>query len=243
MRRDHCWLDRVHCWLDVGDMADLLPGPVLKGVEYRAGDGLVGALFRDEQHAGQVGRDADTAEEGEHGEGDPDDRDVYAQVVGHAGADAGQHAPVIGAAERWAADGERRLCVGVNCRSFHTSSVRPRAFQRYREHPWTDPDAAPAPVKRGKGRIRVSPDGRDRVCRVMMVRCRNRPNRRGRRSTSMTGAAAPIVMSGEGECPAGAAIVPIVTCKTCPSGPVIPGDGGGGTEVTADRCGVTRRTA
>ena len=59
----------------------------------------------------------------------------------------------------------------------------------------------------------------------------------------MTGAAAPIVMSGEGGRPAGAAIVPMVTCKTCPSGPVIPGGGGGGTEVTADRCGATRRTA
>ena len=58
----------------------------------------------------------------------------------------------------------------------------------------------------------------------------------------MTGAAAPIAMSGEGGRPAGAAIVPIVTCTTRPSGPVIPG-GGGGTEVTADRCGVTRRTA
>src|SRR5215472_14312927 len=189
---------RVHCWLDVGDMADLLPGSVLKGVEQRACDGLVTALFRDEQQAGQVGRDADTAEEGEHGEGDPDDRDVYAQVVGDAGADAGQHAPVIGAAEWWAADGERRLCIGVNCRSFHTSSVRPRAFQRYREHPWTDPDAGLVLVELAKGRIRVSPDGRDRVRRVIMVMCRNRANRLGRRSTSMTGAAAPIVMSGGG---------------------------------------------
>src|SRR5215469_2944644 len=245
MRRAHCWLDRVHCcWLDVGDMVDLLAGSVLKGVEHRAGDGLVAALFRDEQHAGQVGRDADTAEEGEHGKGDPDDRDVYAQVVGDAGADAGQHAPVIGAAERWAADGERRLCVGVNCRSFHTSSVRPRAFKRYREHPWTDPDARPVLVKPAKGRIRVSPDGRDRVRRVMMVVCRNRANRRCRRSTSMTGAAAPTVMSGGGRAggPAGAPIAPIVTCTTCPSGPVIPG-GGGGTEVTANRCGATRRTA
>src|SRR5215470_7068990 len=189
---------RVHCWLEVGDMANLLPGSVLKGVEQRAGDGLVGALFRDEQQAGQVGRDADTAEEGEHGEGDPDDRDVYAQVVSDAGADAGQHAPVIGAAEWWAAGGERRLCVCVNCRSFHTSSVRPRTFQRYPEHPWTNPDAGSALGKRAKGRIRVSPDGRDRVFRVMIGRCRNRANQRGRRSTSMTGAGTPIVMSGEG---------------------------------------------
>ena len=57
----------------------------------------------------------------------------------------------------------------------------------------------------------------------------------------MAGTAALIVMSGEGR-PAGAAIVPIVTCTTCPSGPVIPG-GGGGTEVTADGYGVTRKTA
>src|SRR5215831_19236481 len=234
---------RVHCWLDVGDMADLLPGSVLKGVEQRAGDGFVGALFGDEQHAGQVGRDADTAEQGEHGEGDPDDRDVYAQVVGDACRDTGQHAPVIGAAERWAAGGERGLCVCVNCRSFHTSSVRRRAVQRYREHPWTDPDPEPALVKPAKGRIRGSPDGRDRVRRVMMVVCRNRANRRGRRSTSATPAGTPIVMSGGGRAGhvAGAPIVPIVTCTTCPSTPVIPG--GGGTEVTADRCGVTRKTA
>ena len=58
----------------------------------------------------------------------------------------------------------------------------------------------------------------------------------------MTGAAAPIAMSGEGGRPAGAAIVPIVTCTTRPSGPVIPG-GGGGTEVTADRFGATQKTA
>src|SRR6516225_11809704 len=154
---------RAHCWLDVGDMADLLPGSMLKGVEHRAGDGLVAALFWDEQQAGQVGRDADTAEEGEHGERDPDDGDVYVQVVGDSGCDAGQHAPVISATERWAAGGERRLCVCVNCRSFHTSSVRPRAFQRYREHPWTDPDPGPAlakPLRGGSGKAPMAGAGR-----------------------------------------------------------------------------------
>src|SRR5579875_141863 len=94
---------RVHCWLDVGDIADLLPGTVLKGIEQRAGDGLVGALFRDEQQAGQVDRDARAAEEGEHDEGDADDRDVYGEVVGEAGGDPGEHAPAVGAAERRAA--------------------------------------------------------------------------------------------------------------------------------------------
>ena len=60
----------------------------------------------------------------------------------------------------------------------------------------------------------------------------------------MTGAGTPIVMSGGGRAArvAGAPIVPIVTCRTCPSSRVITG-GGGGTEVTADGYGVTRKTA
>ena len=63
----------------------------------------------------------------------------------------------------------------------------------------------------------------------------------------MTRAGTPIAISGAGRAGrlAGAPIAPIVrivTCRTCPSSLVEPG-GGGGTEVTADGYGVTRKTA
>ena len=55
-----------------------------------------GALFRDEQPAGQVDRDARAADDGEHGEDDPDDGHVHAEVAGDAGGDAGEHPVVSG---------------------------------------------------------------------------------------------------------------------------------------------------
>jgi len=82
-------------------------------VEERGGDGLVASLFRDQQQAGQVGRDAGAAEEGEYGEGDTDDGRVDGEVVRDAGADAGEHAPVVGAPKRRPANrAGRRPCLG-----------------------------------------------------------------------------------------------------------------------------------
>src|SRR6516225_7810617 len=175
---------RAHCWLDVGDMAGLLPVAVLKGIENRARDGLVTALFWDEQQAGQVGRDASAAQEGEHDEGDPDERDVDAEVIGEACGDAGEHAPVVGAAQRRAAGPDRlRFCAGVR-ESVHDSSVRPRAVKGYGERPWSDPD----PGTSGRGAYQGKSRWQARVRRAMMVVCsRNRANRQGRRSASVTG--------------------------------------------------------
>ena len=92
---------RVHCCVEDGDMGVL---SLSDAVEQRSGDGLVGALFRDKQQAGQVGRDAGAAKEGEHGEGDAHDGDVDREVVGDARAHAGQHATVVGAPKRRPAD-------------------------------------------------------------------------------------------------------------------------------------------
>jgi hypothetical protein len=66
-------------------------------------------LAIDEQQAGQVRRDAGAAEEGGDDEGYAHDRDVHVEVVGDAGGNAGEHAPVVGAAEWRAAGGDRRL--------------------------------------------------------------------------------------------------------------------------------------
>src|SRR6185437_106680 len=97
-----------HCCVVDGDMTIvllfLLLMPLqaaLNGFEQRGGDGLLRALFRDQQQAGDVRRDAGQAEQREDGEGDADQRHVDGEVVRDAGADAGEHAPVVGAAKRW----------------------------------------------------------------------------------------------------------------------------------------------
>src|SRR5580700_6534757 len=65
-----------------------LAGPGLEGFDERAGDGLVAALFRDQQQAREVQRNARATEDGQDREGDPDDRRVDAEVTGQARGDA-----------------------------------------------------------------------------------------------------------------------------------------------------------
>ena len=63
-------------------------GPGLKPARR---DGLVRAVFGDEQPAGQVDGHGGAAEHGEHGEQDADDGHVHVQVAGDAGGDAAEH--------------------------------------------------------------------------------------------------------------------------------------------------------
>src|SRR5580692_7039341 len=208
---------RVHCWVDEGDMLVLLIA-VLKGrmprasacgladgVEERAREGLVAALLGNQQQAGQVGRDGGAAEEGEDGEGDAHDRDVDRQVVGEAGAHAGQHAAVVGAAERRSPGGGGSsplvgsgLLVGWGLRlgavfvCVHGLSLGPDDAAGYRDQPWPDPDPRPPDPEALGGEVGEGPDTAGGCFRVMMVACRNRANRLGRRSGSRTGRGAAI---------------------------------------------------
>src|SRR5580700_10714024 len=73
--------------------------PPLEGLDDGAGDGLVTALFGDQQQAGQVERDARAADDGQDHEGDPDEGRVDAEVAGQARGDARQHAVLVGPAQ------------------------------------------------------------------------------------------------------------------------------------------------
>jgi hypothetical protein len=67
-----------------------------QALEKSLADGCLRSLFRDEGPADQVGQDAEAAEEGEDGKGDPDPEGIDAQVGGDASGNAGDLA--VGAA-------------------------------------------------------------------------------------------------------------------------------------------------
>src|ERR1035438_6532067 len=59
------------------------------GLDEVIGNGLVGAFFGNQQPACEVDGYPGAADEGEHGEGDPYDDDIDAEVLGDSGGDAG----------------------------------------------------------------------------------------------------------------------------------------------------------
>src|SRR5258707_7855793 len=138
--------------LDWSEVAGLVRRPGLQGLDELARDGLLAAFLGDQQPAGQVKRHADAADDGQHRQHDPHDRDVDAKGTGEPGGDSGQHPVLEGPAERLRPDLDAGFWVdggpGVGfwaCRGcVHGSSLLPRAWPGYREDPRLDPDDPPA---------------------------------------------------------------------------------------------------
>src|SRR6266436_1687209 len=76
-----------------------LPRPGPHGLDERAGDGLVAAVFRDQQQPGRVEQDTRASDDGEDHEGEPDDHYVYTEVAGQARGDPGHYAVLDGPAK------------------------------------------------------------------------------------------------------------------------------------------------
>src|SRR5262252_4989722 len=139
-----------------------LAGPAGQGLDELARQRLIGALFGDEQPAGEIEGDARAAHDGEDGEDDPHHRHVHAEVAGDAGGDSSQHPVVDGPAQRL----RLGLVLWFYRGCVHATSVLRRARRGYREDPRFDPGVA-------TGRIRVRPDGGRRVRGAMMDTWRN----------------------------------------------------------------------
>jgi hypothetical protein len=62
--------------------------------------GLLGALFGDQQPAGEIEGYPGATDRGQHDEDDPHDCHVHAEITGEAGSDSREHPILDGAAQR-----------------------------------------------------------------------------------------------------------------------------------------------
>src|ERR1039457_3078041 len=153
-------------WAGAIGVRDRSARPGLQGLDELTGQGLLAALFGNQQPAGQIDGHGSAADDGKHGEDDPHDGDVDAEVAGDAGSDSRQQPVLDGAAQRlWPALASGLLVGGFWLRSsgcVHGSSVLPRARPGHREDPRSEPDATPITPRRRKEPARgrtVAPPG------------------------------------------------------------------------------------
>src|SRR5579872_3172071 len=133
----------------------------LEGVDQGGGEGLAAVLVGDQEQPGEVEGDAGAAHDGQHGEPDPDQGGVHAEVVGDPGGHAAQH-PVAGGPAQLppiravragrgfgggAGAGGDGVCV-------HASSLPAGRPPAHREQPRTTPD----PDRPRQGRLRDVPE-------------------------------------------------------------------------------------
>src|SRR3984885_4932104 len=207
------------------------------GAEQARRDGLVGAVFGDQQPRRQVDRDGSPADQGQHSEQDADDGHVDVEVPGEAGGDSAEHPALDRAAERPGRSGFVGGVGGVVARGgagrrVHGSSLRPGAARHHWEHPRSVPD----PGRPGSGASLIPRPGEERDDGGMAAGTESGPTARTDRGPDGALGRSPAATgpSGAGSSRAGSSRTGSSRTGTSSTGPSSPGASGSdplGTEL------------